>query len=198
MFITLLYLLLLCILLPLFFVISVAIFVTSRTPIFYKQKRVGEGGKIFELLKFRTMHTNADNVKSKLTKLNEASGPVFKIYDDPRFTPIGKFLSHTGLDELPQLINIVKGDMNLMGPRPLPVEEAKKLADWQLKRHHIKPGIISPWIVDSYHSTSFDAWMKSDIQYIKNKNLLYDSILLLKAGKFFIRLVGRELMYIFG
>ncbi len=136
------------------------------------------------------MISGAQRLQKKYTKFNEADGPVFKIHDDPRFTPIGKFLSHTGLDELPQLWNVLKGDMAFFGPRPLPVAEAKKLKTWQQARHAIKPGIISPWVFEGYHSKSFVEWMKSDITYAKSKSFISDCILLGKTivfmGKLFI------------
>ncbi len=139
------------------------------------------------------MVVNAERLKPKLMRYNEAHGPVFKIHQDPRFTKIGKFLSHTGLDELPQLFNVLRGDMALIGPRPLPPEEAIKLKKWQQKRHTIKPGIVSPWVFEGYHSSSFDDWMESDIQYSKNKNLFTDLILTVRAISMFIKLIGKEL-----
>lgn len=174
--------------LPLQIIIFLLILFFSGRPIIYQQKRVGEKGKIFTLLKFRTMTVGAEKTQSKFKKLNEATGPVFKIHHDPRFTGIGKFLSHTGLDELPQLFNVLKGDMELIGPRPLPVSETKKLKTWQQKRHQIKPGIISPWIVNGYHKQSFAAWMKSDIDYIKKKSLKYDLYLFFKTLGFVLKM----------
>lgn len=179
--------------LPLQVLISLLIFISSGSPILFKQKRVGEHGKIFTLIKFRTMVQNAEVVRTKLLHKNEAKGPVFKIHQDPRFTRIGRFLSHTGLDELPQLFNIIKGDMAILGPRPLPVAEAKKLLPWQQARHNTKPGIISPWIVNGYHSNSFEEWMRSDIVYAQQKSIIGDIFLLLRAGLFFIELLVKEL-----
>ena len=179
--------------LPLQITIAILIFLTSGRPVFYKQKRVGQNNIPFVLYKFRTMVRNADQMKKTLTKQNEAYGPVFKIRSDPRFTPIGSFLSHTGLDELPQILNILKGNMAIIGPRPLPIEEVKKLKSWQKDRHAVKPGIISQWIVNGYHTQSFDDWMKSDVEYAKTKNVRADLLLFLKAGAFFVSLIYKEM-----
>jgi len=178
---------------PVITVISLLIFIMSGLPIFYAQKRVGQNGIPFMLYKFRTMHVGAEKLQVKLKAQNEAKGPVFKIHDDPRFTAIGRFLSHTGLDELPQITNILFGQMAVVGPRPLPVAEAKKLLPWQKERHKIKPGIISPWIVNGYHSQAFDDWMKSDLEYAIKKNQLYDLYLICKALILFLKFVRNEL-----
>ena len=130
--------------LPLLLVVSGLIVVFSGFPIFFYQKRVGKNGAVFTMYKFRTMVGNAEKAKRNYVSLNESVGPAFKIHNDPRFTPIGKILSHTGLDELPQLFNVLRGDMALIGPRPLPVSEAKKLKPWMHARQQIRPGIISP------------------------------------------------------
>ena len=160
---------------------------------FYSHLRIGKNGKPFRMYKFRTMVMNADTQKKGLRALNEADGPVFKIRNDPRYTRIGRFLAHTGLDELPQLYNILCGDMALFGPRPLPVEEAAKLKPWQQKRHAIKPGIMSPWILEGYHSMKFEDWMKSDIAYIKQKSFWYDCKLAVRASVFLLRLMAKEI-----
>ncbi|OGU58100.1 MAG: hypothetical protein A2V66_11405, partial [Ignavibacteria bacterium RBG_13_36_8] len=157
--------------LPLGLIIAMTIAVTSGFPVIFRQKRVGKGGKTFVMYKFRTMVPNAEALKAKYMHLNTANPPAFKIPDDPRYTKIGKFLSHTGLDELPQLFNVLKGEMALIGPRPLPVQEAVKLKSWQKEREKIKPGIISPWILNGYHKNSFDDWMKSDIEYAGKKSI---------------------------
>lgn len=176
--------------LPLQFVIAALIMATSGPPILFRQQRVGRGGKAFMLYKFRTMTHGAEKRKKTLQHLNEADGPVFKIRNDPRFTTIGKFLSHAGLDELPQLWNVLRGEMALIGPRPLPVAEAKKLKPWQRERHRIKPGIISPAVFTGNYHTDFDAWIKSDIAYIRQKSVAHDLFL---AGKSLV-LLGRLLV----
>lgn len=179
--------------LPVIILISIIILITCRWPIFYIQKRVGQHNKTFNLIKFRTMVNGAHNLQGKYKSKNEAKGPVFKIRDDPRFTKIGKFLSHTGLDEMPQLYNILKDEMSLIGPRPLPETEANKLSSAQKKRHKLKPGIISPWIVNGYHSNSFNSWMQSDLMYVKNKNLFYDLNLFVKAASLCTKLLFIEI-----
>ena len=127
------------------------------------------------------MIINAESIKSKIKNQNEVDGPVFKIYDDPRYTKVGKFLSHTGLDELPQLINIIKGEMDFVGPRPLPVVEAGLVPQKYKKRTSVLPGITSPWILQGAHKLNFEEWMKLDMAYIKDKSLWYDSIQLTKT-----------------
>ncbi|MCX8009369.1 MAG: sugar transferase [Patescibacteria group bacterium] len=105
-------------------------------------------------------------------KHNEADGPVFKIHNDPRLTKFGAFLYHTGLDEIPQLFNVLFGTMAIIGPRPLPVEEARKLKPWQKQRECVLPGIISPWILDGYHKNTFNEWMESNIEYTQKQIIL--------------------------
>lgn len=138
------------------------------------------------------MILGAEQQKAKYLKLNEADGPAFKIRNDPRFTSVGRFLSHTGLDELPQLLNVLKGDMALIGPRPLPVSEANKLKSWQKVREEIVPGIISPWILDGYHKRSFADWMKSDIEYVGKKNFSKDVQITIQSIWFLCRLCLKE------
>jgi len=114
--------------------------------------------------------------------LNEADGPVFKIKNDPRFTRVGKFLAQTGFDELPQFFNVLKGQMSLVGPRPLPVYETKRLKSWQKKRLLVLPGMTSPWIINGGHKLTFNEWMRSDIEYLKTKTLIGDIKILLKTA----------------
>lgn len=181
------------VLLPIFIIAALLIVADSGFPVFYSHLRVGKNGRPFRLYKFRTMAIDADKIKNSLIVRNEADGPVFKIHDDPRFTPIGKFLSHTGLDELPQIINVLKGEMAIVGPRPLPVAEVAKMKKWHLARHAVKPGIISPWILEGYHRQSFDNWMRSDIDYIYKKSLGHDLVLTLRAVRLFFGLFWREI-----
>lgn len=179
--------------LPIIGAVAILVALVDSFPVFYRQRRVGLGGKHFVMYKFRTMVNGAEALQKKYARLNEADGPVLKISDDPRFTRLGKFLSHTGLDELPQLVNVIRGEMALFGPRPLPVSEAKHLTPWMQRRHDIKPGIISPWIFEGYHSRPFDEWMRSDIAYAKKKSLSYDLWLSGKAAGFVGRLLVREI-----
>lgn len=173
--------------LPIFIIISFTIFVISGTPVFFIQKRTGLGGKTFSLYKFRTMSRGAAGQQWRYRDLNQADGPVFKITSDPRFVGIGRFLANTGLDELPQLINIFKGQMSLVGPRPLPVREAKKLPRNQFVRHQVKPGITSPWVISGAHNLSFNRWMQLDRQYLKNASLGLDTAILAKTSLLILR-----------
>lgn len=165
---------LLVLLSPIFFLLFVLVKLTSKGPFIFKQKRLGKDKKPFTIYKIRTMVENAEELKEKYRHLNEADGPVFKIYNDPRYTKIGKFLSHTALDELPQLVNIIKGDMSFVGPRPLPVEEAEKIPEKYSARFSVLPGITSPWVVEGAHRLTFDKWMKLDLEYVKKRSLWYD------------------------
>lgn len=179
---------------PLYLILSLLVFLFSGWPIFFIQERVGYKGKVFKMFKFRTMRVGADEEQEKLRKLNEADGPVFKIKNDPRFTKIGIFLSHSGLDELPQFLNVFLGDMEIIGPRPLPVKEALKVPEkYRSKRESAYPGVISPWVVDGYHSLTFQQWMESDLKYVKNKSFLYDVNIFLKGILIFGKLIIGEI-----
>jgi len=159
---------------PLFGVLYIVIKLTSPGSFLFKQKRLGKNKKPFFIYKFRTMVDHAENLKSKIQNLNEADGPVFKIHNDPRYTKIGRFLAHTGLDELPQLINIVKDEMAFVGPRPLPINEAKRVPKKYEKRFSVLPGITSLWASRGTSHASFKTWMEDDLKYIKNKSFCYD------------------------
>lgn len=132
------------------------------------------------------MVENAENQKSKVKDLNEADGPVFKIRDDPRYTKIGRFLAHTALDEIPQLINIIKGEMVFVGPRPLPIDEAKRVPKKYAARFSVLPGMTSPWVVAGCDHSSFERWMGLDVEYVRKKNFWYDLKTLMRT----VRLVG--------
>jgi len=154
---------------PFLLFIAAAIKATSEGPIFFKQKRVGLRGRTFFMYKFRTMVINAEALQAGLMEANEADGPVFKIKNDPRITKIGKFLRKSGLDELPQFINVLRGDMSLVGPRPPIPSEVEQYERWQLRRLSMKPGITCTWqIKPNRNSISFEDWMKMDLQYIDN------------------------------
>ncbi len=160
---------------PLLLITALIIKLDSPGPAFFKQKRVGKNGKIFYFYKFRNMVKNAERIKKKYLHLNEANGPVFKIRDDPRYTRVGKFLSHTGLDELPQLVNILKGEMSLVGPRPLPINEEKQIPKkWQNKRRQAKPGLACSWLLKGAHELSFKKWMELDLEGIEKSSFNYD------------------------
>ena len=167
---------------PLFVLISIAVVLFSGRPIFFLQKRIGKKGRVFKIIKFRTMILNASKYQNKYKHLNESDGPVFKIYDDPRFTNVGKYLSRLGLDELPQLINVLKGDMSLVGPRPLPVYEAKKLnSKYKKIREQVKPGMTSSWVINGSHKLSFKEWMQLDKMYVESSSFIRDIQIILKT-----------------
>lgn len=160
--------------LPVFILISVLSFAISGWPILFVQKRVGKNGKIFRIIKFRTMVVDAQKLQNKLLSKNEADGPVFKIYNDPRFSKIGKILSRTGMDELPQFLNILKGEMSLVGPRPLPLYEANKLTKKQKIREMVRPGIVSTWVTHGSHKLKFSEWMRLDKEYVEKGTFATD------------------------
>ena len=167
---------------PVLLLISILIKLTSKGPIVFKQSRVGLRGRQFSLYKFRTMILNAEKLKKDLEAENEMDGPVFKIKDDPRVTKIGRFLRRTGLDELPQLFNILKGEMSLIGPRPPLPSETVQYKRWQLRRLSIKPGLSCFWqIKPDRNNIKFEKWMELDLAYIDNWSLRLDFIILLKT-----------------
>jgi exopolysaccharide biosynthesis polyprenyl glycosylphosphotransferase len=173
---------LIIILSPVLIGISLMIKITSRGPVIFKQKRVGLRGRLFSLFKFRTMIADAEKLKKQLESENEADGPVFKIKDDPRVTGIGKFLRKSGLDELPQLFNVLRGEMSLIGPRPPLPEETKSYKRWQLRRLSVKPGLSCFWQIKAdRNSIKFEKWMEMDLAYIDNWSLRLDFIILLKT-----------------
>ena len=159
---------------PLLLVFYILVKATTKGPFIYRQRRLGRDKKPFIMYKIRTMVENAESLKSKVKGLNEADGPAFKIRNDPRYTKVGKFVSHTGLDELPQLVNIIKGEMSFVGPRPLPKEEASKVPKKYERRFSILPCITSPWVVQGSHKLTFREWMELDLEYVKKKSLWYD------------------------
>jgi len=169
---------------PVFILIGILIKLTTKGPIIFKQARVGLRGRHFFLYKYRTMVANAENIRKDLKDKNEMDGPVFKIKNDPRVTTIGKFLRQSGLDELPQLFNVLKGEMSLIGPRPPLQSETLQYKRWQLRRLSVKPGLSCFWQVKSdRNSIKFEQWMEMDLAYIDNWSLRLDFIILLKTIK---------------
>lgn len=167
--------LLLLALAPLLFAVAVAIKLTSPGPVLFLQERIGLSKRRFKICKFRTMVPNAEKLLALLESRNEASGPVFKIKRDPRITPIGRFLRRSSIDELPQLLNVLKGDMSLVGPRPLPVRDYEGFSeDWQRRRFSVKPGITCLWQVNGRSQISFDQWMRLDMQYMDEWSIWLD------------------------
>ena len=172
----------LILLLPLFLLITLIIKLDSRGPVFFIQERIGLRGRKFNLIKFRTMVQNAESVRGILEKHNEADGPVFKIKNDPRITRIGRILRKTGLDELPQLFNVVKGEMSLIGPRPPVEQEVIQYKRWHLRRLSVKPGITCTWqVLENRNDVPFEKWMHLDLDYIDNWTLKKDAKLLFKT-----------------
>ncbi len=178
-------------LLPVFTFIALMIKLGSKGPVFFKQERIGLRGRRFKLYKFRTMVVDAEEQLKKLKARNEADGPVFKIKNDPRITGVGRILRKTGMDELPQLFNVIKGEMSLIGPRPPLEDEVKQYERWQLRRLSVKPGITCTWqIVPDRHDVSFEEWMELDLNYIDNWNLLKDLELFFKTVRTFFMAGG--------
>lgn len=168
-------LVLLILLTPLLALVAVLIKMTSKGPVFFRQERVGLNKRRFWIYKFRTMVPDAEARLAHLEKFNEVSGPVFKIKNDPRITPIGTWLRRTSIDELPQLLNVLKGDMSLVGPRPLPVRDVQGFGeDWQRRRFCVRPGITCLWQVQGRSTVGFDQWMKLDMQYLDEWSLWLD------------------------
>lgn len=176
---------------PVMLIIAILIKVTLNGPVIFKQGRVGLRGRKFYMYKFRSMVVNAEALQEKLVILNESDGPAFKIKNDPRITTIGRFLRKTGLDELPQLFNILKGEMSLIGPRPPLPAEVNKYERWHLRRLSVKPGITCTWqIKPDRNQIVFDEWMKLDIQYIESWTIKNDIILIFKTVKNTFRNTG--------
>jgi len=171
----------LAVLSPVLLLISVAIKLTSRGPVFFVQERCGLNGRRFSLYKFRTMVENAEELRDDLLSDNEMDGPVFKLKDDPRITFVGRFLRKTSLDELPQLFNVVRGHMSLVGPRPPLPEEVEKYTPAQRRRLSMKPGLTCIWQVSGRNNINFEDWMKLDLKYIDNWSLKLDLKLLART-----------------
>ena len=167
---------------PLFPALALLIKADSPGPVFFAQERVGLGKRRFRLYKFRTMVQGAEKKMAGLEHLNEVSGPVFKIKDDPRITKIRKFLRKTSIDKLPQLWNVLKGDMSLVGPRPLPVRDYQGFdEDWHRRRFSVRPGITCLWQICGRSNTLFERWMELDMEYIDQWSLFLDLKILFKT-----------------
>ena len=166
---------------PLLLAVTAAVKLTSPGPALFFQQRAGEHGRRFNIYKFRSMNSNAESERDALLHLNEYDGPVFKIRDDPRLTPVGRFLRRTSIDELPQMWNVIRGEMSLVGPRPLPMEEALKCSEWAAQRFSARPGVTCIWQVSRRGELDFEARMRMDIKYIEEWSLRYDFVLLTKT-----------------
>lgn len=167
---------------PLFLIVGMLIKLEDReSPIFFKQKRAGKNGEIFYMYKFRSMVSNAEELKASLVKYNEATGPVFKIRLDPRVTKTGRFLRKTSIDELPQLFNVLKGEMSLVGPRPALPNEVALYNNYEKQRLMITPGLTCLWQINGRSNISFQEWVEMDLNYIRQRCLLLDIKLILKT-----------------
>ncbi|WP_372788024.1 sugar transferase [Paraconexibacter sp.] len=173
--------LVLIVLSPLLLAAALAVRLTSRGPIIYRSIRPGIGGVPFSCFKFRTMYRNADEIQPELEDANEADGAIFKIRDDPRITPIGKLLRRFSFDELPQLANVIKGDMSLVGPRPLPQRDFDRLEDWHRKRYLVLPGVTGLWQVSGRSDLDFDDLVRLDFLYLERWSVFLDLTILVKT-----------------
>jgi exopolysaccharide biosynthesis polyprenyl glycosylphosphotransferase len=171
----------LVILSPVLLAIALAVRLSSRGPVIYRSVRPGMAGKPFHCFKFRTMREHADQVQDDLESLNEKSGALFKIRQDPRLTAIGGFLRRYSLDELPQLVNVVRGEMSLVGPRPLPMRDFERLEEWHKKRYLVLPGITGLWQVSGRSELDFDDLVRLDFLYLERWSVLLDLQILLKT-----------------
>lgn len=171
----------LVVLAPFLLAIMVLIKVSSKGPVFFVQKRAGLHGRVFSMIKFRTMVENAEDLKASLLTLNEMNGPTFKMKNDPRVTPIGRFLRKTSLDELPQLWNVWLGHMSLVGPRPPIPSEVSQYEPWQRRRLSVRPGITCIWQISGRNEIDFERWMEMDLEYIDKWNYMQDWVILLKT-----------------
>ena len=179
---------------PVLLLTAILIKLTSSGPVFFVQKRIGLNKRVFHIYKFRTMVADAEKKLRDVEHLNEVSGPVFKIKNDPRITPVGKFLRKTSIDELPQLFNILNGDMSLVGPRPLQLRDYELLTeageDWQRCRFSVRPGITCLWQVSGRSSLPFHKWMELDLQYVRNWSLWLDVQILARTIPAVFRGIG--------
>jgi lipopolysaccharide/colanic/teichoic acid biosynthesis glycosyltransferase len=172
---------LLALLSPVLLVISLAIKLSSRGPVIYRSIRPGIGCRPFHCLKFRTMRVGADAAQDELEELNESDGALFKIRHDPRLTTVGRILRRFSLDELPQIVNVLRGEMSLVGPRPLPIRDFNKLEEWHKKRYLVLPGITGLWQVSGRSELNSDELVRLDFLYLERWSILLDLSILLKT-----------------
>jgi len=166
---------------PVLLTIAALIRITSPGPVLFRQTRCGLGGRRFMLYKFRSMINDAEQMRAELNQLNVLDGPVFKISDDPRITPVGRGLRRFSLDELPQLWNVFRGDMSFVGPRPAVPEEVEQYEDWQRRRLRMRPGLTCTWVLEGRSHVDFNRWMQLDLKYIDNWSLWLDAKIFLRT-----------------
>ena len=176
----------LIILSPIFLIVVIAIRIESKGSAIFSQERVGKDGKMFKMYKFRSMVANAEELKARLCDKNEMCGPMFKMKEDPRVTKVGKFIRKTSIDELPQLVNVLKGEMSLVGPRPSLPKEVMEFENWMMERLSVKPGLTCYWQVSGRSDIKFEEWMELDVRYVEDRNTLIDLGLIFRTfGVFF-------------
>jgi lipopolysaccharide/colanic/teichoic acid biosynthesis glycosyltransferase len=166
---------------PLLLVVAVLVKLNSRGSMIFTQRRAGLGGRPFTIYKFRTMVADAASQQQKLRGQSEQDGPAFKLTDDPRVTSFGRWLRKSSIDELPQLWNVIKGDMSLVGPRPLPLEESDACEPWQRRRLHVTPGLTCIWQVEGRSRVTFAEWVRMDVRYIRRRTLVHDFVILVRT-----------------
>lgn len=166
---------------PVFLIVGLLVWATSPGPALFKQTRVGLAGKTFTCLKFRSMCVDAEIQRNKLTHLNEASGPVFKMKNDPRMTSIGRIIRKFSLDELPQLLNVLRGDMSMVGPRPPVPGEVKQYNEYQVGRLAVRPGLTCLWQINGRSNIPFEHWVELDLLYIETMSFWNDVKIILKT-----------------
>jgi lipopolysaccharide/colanic/teichoic acid biosynthesis glycosyltransferase len=173
---------LLVLLAPLMLVATVLVKLTSRGPVFFKQTRAGLHGAPFTMYKFRTMHLGAEKTRTSLEHLNEKDGPVFKIVNDPRLTTVGRWLRKSSIDELPQLFNVLRGEMSLVGPRPLWLPEAQRTVGRARLRAGVKPGLTCLWQISGRSELSYQEWVDLDLYYLRHRSLLLDLMIMAQTA----------------
>jgi lipopolysaccharide/colanic/teichoic acid biosynthesis glycosyltransferase len=166
---------------PVWLLTAAAVKLSSRGPVFYADSRIGLGEHEFRMLKFRTMVAGADRQQAALEERNEAGGALFKIRDDPRLTPVGRVLRRLSLDEIPNIVNVLRGEMSLVGPRPLPLRDYERLEAWHRRRYNVLPGVTGLWQVSGRSDLSFDDLVRLDFYYLENWSLWLDVSILLKT-----------------
>ena len=168
-------------LVPIIPLVAIMIKLDTAGPVLFRQERVGKNGRIFKFYKFRSMYAGAEQRKKEIEALNEQDGPVFKARSDPRVTNVGKFLRRSSLDEIPQIFNVVKGDMSVVGPRPPLPSEVEHYQPWHRRRLEVTPGITCLWQISGRSHLSFNEWMRLDMEYLKQRSIKTDLLILLKT-----------------
>jgi lipopolysaccharide/colanic/teichoic acid biosynthesis glycosyltransferase len=176
--------------LPMILAVALAIKLTSPGPVFFRQRRCGRNSREFWMVKFRTMVKDAEKMQAELRPLNEVDGPVFKIENDPRSTALGRFLRKYSIDEVPQLWNVLKGEMSLVGPRPLAAREMRFCPAWRDVRLKVEPGITGLWQVSGRSKSSFHDWIRLDVEYVRERSVLLDFQILFKTLSVVVRALG--------